>query len=175
MVFICYPPNKYKSHLFVYKNLGSLFGEYILLHLKYHSIIILFWCLQILRTLDQRNPHDTWRINYLALMTDMVISLTLHGSVRTDCSSFATLTLKYPGCLGSARTIILLLSIATTSDMVGRSAAFSCTHSNAMLMHLMISFSAGWYLETNDSSMSSCHLPSPHSDHACMEFQEQYR
>jgi hypothetical protein len=33
----------------------------------------------------------------------------------------------------------LLLSIATTSNMVGRSAAFSCTHSNPMFMHLLIS------------------------------------
>jgi hypothetical protein len=50
--------------------------------------------------------------------------------------------LKYAGCLGSATIIavsLLRLSIATTSAMVGRSVAFSCTHNNAILMHLVIS------------------------------------
>jgi hypothetical protein len=47
--------------------------------------------------------------------------------------------LKYAGCFGLTRMIDLLLSIATTSDMVGRSVAFSCTHNNAMFIHLIIS------------------------------------
>ena len=71
----------------------------------------------------------------------MVISLILHDSVAVvDVTSFPTLTLKYAGCLGSARIVVVsALSIATTSAMVGRSAAFSCTHNNAMLMHRIIS------------------------------------
>jgi hypothetical protein len=76
---------------------------------------------------------------YLPCGLDIVISLALHGSADVDCSSFATLTWKYAGCLGSGRTMLALLSIATTSDIVGLSAAFSCTHSSAMFMHLIIS------------------------------------
>ena len=70
----------------------------------------------------------------------MVISLILHDSVAVvDVTSFPTLTLKYAGCLGSARIIVSLLRIETTSAIVGRSVAFSCTHNNAMLMHRIIS------------------------------------
>lgn len=68
----------------------------------------------------------------------MVTSLTLHDSIIVDTSSFVILVWKYAGCLGSARVMLSLLSIATTSDMLGLSAAFSCTHNNAMLMHLIV-------------------------------------
>lgn len=70
---------------------------------------------------------------------DVVVSLIIDVSVTIEVSSVVTLTWKYAGCLGSGRVILSLLSITTTSDMVGRSAAFSCTHSNATLMHLIIS------------------------------------
>jgi hypothetical protein len=79
--------------------------------------------------------------------------------------------LEYAGCLGSATIIavsLLRLSIATTSAMVGRSVAFSCTHSNAILMHLVIS--AEWLLGTKDASTRSIHLPSSHNCHACMQY-----
>lgn len=77
--------------------------------------------------------------NYLPHGSDNVTSLTLHGRTTVDPSSSVTLTLKYAGCLGPGRVILSLLSIATTCDIVGRSTAFSCTHSRAMLIHLIIS------------------------------------
>ena len=57
---------------------------------------------------------------------------TLHDTVVAvvDASSFPTRTLKYAGWFGLDRILVLLLSIATTSNMVGRSTAFSCTQSN---------------------------------------------
>ena len=85
-----------------------------------------------------------------------------------DASSFPTLTLKYAGCLGSAGIIVSLLSIATTSTMVGRSIAFSCTHNSAMLMPFIIS--TEWVLGTKDASTRSAHLPSSHSCHAYKKF-----
>jgi hypothetical protein len=79
------------------------------------------------------------KINYyLPRGLDIVTSLALHCSADVDASSLATRTLKYAGWLGSGSTMLALLSIATTSVMVGLSTAFSCTHNNAMLMHLII-------------------------------------
>ena len=99
----------------------------------------------------------------------MVTSLMLQESVAVmDASSFPTLTLKYAGCLGSARIIVSLLRIATTSAIVGRSFAFSCTHNNAMLMHRIIS--TEWLLGTKYASTRSAHLPSSHSCHAYKKF-----
>lgn len=95
----------------------------------------------------------------------MVTSLiVLHVPTVDDSSFFVTLTWKYAGCLGSSRTILSLLSIATTFDMVGRSTAFSCTHNNAMLMHLNIHDDCQFV--TNDASRSSSHLSSDHNFHA---------
>ena len=106
---------------------------------------------------------------YLPHAMDSVASLALYGSaVVKASSSFATLTWKYPGCLGSGRATLLLLSIATTSDMVGLSVAFSCTHSNAMLMHLIISDVQP--LAANDESTSANHLRSCHKCHAYEKF-----
>ena len=107
---------------------------------------------------------DTIKI-YLGVVTDMVISLMLDDLVVVDASSFPTRTLKYAGCFGSARILVLLLSIATTSNMVGRSTAFSCTHSNPMFMHLINS--SEWCMGTNEASTSSLHLPSSYNCHAC--------
>ena len=101
----------------------------------------------------------------------MVISLTLLCRVAENACLFSTLRLKYPGCFGSTRTMVLLLSIVTTSNMVGRSAAFSCTHSSAMFMHLITS--AESRKGTNDASMSSLHLPSLYNCHACLQFHHQ--
>jgi hypothetical protein len=56
-----------------------------------------------------------------------------------DASLLTALKLKYVGCLGLSRIIVSQLSIATTSNMVGRSIASSCTHNNAMLITLIIS------------------------------------
>lgn len=80
------------------------------------------------------------------------MSLTLHGITAVRDSSFLILTWKYAGWLGSGKGILSLLSIATTSDMVGRSAAFSCTHNSAMLMHLMIP--DVWHPASSDASTS---------------------
>ena len=102
---------------------------------------------------------------YLPCGLDIVTSLALHGSADVNASSLAILTWKYAGCLGSGRTMLVLLSIATTSDMVGLSAAFSCTDSSAMFMHLIIS-SVWWLSATNDASTSSSHVPSLHNCHA---------
>ncbi|BAS72540.1 Os01g0535650 [Oryza sativa Japonica Group] len=99
----------------------------------------------------------------------MVTSFTLHSSrsIADDASPFLTLTLKYAGCLGTGRLTPSLLSIATTSDMVGRSAAFSCTHSNAMLTHFIISGASTRQSVNRTTSMSLSHLPSVHSCQAC--------
>ncbi|WVZ92601.1 LOW QUALITY PROTEIN: hypothetical protein U9M48_038650, partial [Paspalum notatum var. saurae] len=101
---------------------------------------------------------------------DIVASLALHDSVIVDveASSLATLTWKYPGCVGSGRAMLSLPSIATTSDMVGLSVAFSCTHNNAMLMHLIMSMVQP--LTATDASMSSYHLCWFHSCHAYKKF-----
>jgi len=106
--------------------------------------------------------------NYLGVVTDMVISFILHDSVAVvGASSFPTLTWKYGGFLGSARIVVVsVLSMETTSAMVGRSAAFSCTHNKAMLMHRIIS--EDWLLFTNDASTISIHLSSSHNCHACL-------
>lgn len=106
--------------------------------------------------------------HYLGIVIDIVILLILHDSRAADGPSFPSLTLKYAGCLGLAMIIVSLLNIATTSDMVGRSHAFSCVQSNAMLMHLIIS--CGWFLGTNDASTRSVHLPSSHNCHAYFKF-----
>ena len=77
--------------------------------------------------------------NYLPCRADIVTSLTSDDSTtEDDASSTPTLTWKYAGCLGSGRAILSVDSIATTSDMVGLSTAFSCTHNNAILIHLII-------------------------------------
>jgi hypothetical protein len=102
---------------------------------------------------------------YLPLGVVIVTSFMLHGSAPADASSFVTLTWKYAGCLGSGRLILSLLSIATTSDVVGLSAAFSCTHSRAMLTHLIIANVQ--QSVTNDASASWSHLFSFHDCHAC--------
>lgn len=121
--------------------------------------------------LRRNKAHNTKRRKkkpYLPVVADMVMPLILLGRAATDVSSFPTLIrLKYAGCLGSTRTMVLLLSMATTSNIVGRSAAFSCTHSSAMFMHLIISAESG--LGTNDVSMSSIHLPSWYNCHACLQ------
>ena len=109
---------------------------------------------------------------YLPYAMDTVSSLALYGSAVVKASSFATLTWKYPGCLGSGRVTLLLLSIATTSDMLGLSVAFSCTHNNAMLMHLIIS--SVQPLAAIDASTSANHLRSPHKCHACEKFMMDY-
>lgn len=92
-----------------------------------------------LKLTHAKTSHLEKKDYYLPRGLDIVTSLALRGSADVDASSFATLTWKYAGCLGSRRTMLVLLSIASTSDMVGLSTAFSCTHSNAMLMHLIIS------------------------------------
>ena len=113
------------------------------------------------------NSNHMGQTNYLAVVIDMVISLILRDTVLVvDSSSFPTRTLKYAGWFGLAKILALLLSIATTSNMVGRSAAFSCTHNNPMFMHLMISVE--WCMGTNEESMSSLHLPSSYNCHACL-------
>ena len=65
--------------------------------------------------------------------------------------------------------MLALLSIATTSVMVGLSTAFSCTHNNALLMHLIIISNAWWHSTISDASTSWSHLPSLHSCHAYRE------
>lgn len=105
--------------------------------------------------------------SYLPSTTDTVTSLRLHGSTAMDTSSAVTLTWKYAGCLGSDRFKLSFLIIATTSDMVGRSAAFSCTHNKAMLIHLIISNI--WESVPNDVSTSWGHLSSFHNCHDCMQ------
>lgn len=72
--------------------------------------------------------------NYLAVVVDMITSV-----VVPDASSLPTLRWKYGGCLGSRWIMVSPLNIAITSNMVGRSDAFSCTHKSAMLRHLIIS------------------------------------
>ena len=74
---------------------------------------------------------------YLPFRIDIVTSLTLHGPVVVDDSS--SIVIVTSGCFGSGSVILSLLSMAPTFDMVGRSAAFSCTHNSAMLTHLIIS------------------------------------
>ena len=81
------------------------------------------------------------KINYyLPRGLDIVTPLALHCSADADADAYslATRTWKYAGWLGSGSTMLALLSIATTSVMVGLSTAFSCTHNNALLMHLII-------------------------------------
>jgi hypothetical protein len=108
---------------------------------------------------------------YLGVVIDMVISSKLHDLlVVDDASWWLTLRLKYAGRLGSHSFIVSLFSIATTSNMVGRSAAFSCTHRSAMITHLVIS--AGWLCGINDASIRSVHLSSSHNCHACLKFPE---
>ena len=96
---------------------------------------------------------------------------TLHDTVVAvvDASSFPTRTLKYAGWCGLARILVLLLSITTTSNIVGRSTAFSCTQSNPMFMHLIIN-SSEWCMDNNEASTSSLHLPSSYNCHVCLEF-----
>jgi hypothetical protein len=113
--------------------------------------------------------HKAQRKNYLVVEVDSHNINVEHGSVVVhDASSFPALRLKYAGYLGSCWIIVLLLSIAITSSMVGRSDAFSCTHKSAMLMHLIIS--ADSPLGSNDTSTSSVHLPSSHNFQACSNF-----
>lgn len=102
--------------------------------------------------------------NYLPHRIDIVTSLRLGDSRAVDASSFVTLMWKYAGWLGLGSVIFSLLSITTTSDIVGRSAAFSWTHSNAMLMHLII-WNACNSVD-NEASKSSTHLSSFHNCHA---------
>jgi hypothetical protein len=80
----------------------------------------------------------TRKKKYYLGVTHIVMPLILDDSGAVEESSFPTLTLIYAGCLGTSKIIVSLLSIETTSPMVGRSTAFSCTHNNAMLMHLLI-------------------------------------
>jgi hypothetical protein len=77
--------------------------------------------------------------NYLPSTADIVISLTLDDTTTVDGSPFVTLRLKNAGCFSSGKVTLPLLSMATTCDMVGRSAALSCTQSRAMLIHLIVS------------------------------------
>ena len=120
-------------------------------------------------THENPNIYETKLLHYyLPCVLDIVASLILYVSAIVDASSFATLAWKYPGCLGSGRAMSSLPSIATTSDVVGLSIAFSCTHSNAMLMHLIISTVQPFV--ANDISTSSGHLCSFHSFHAYENF-----
>jgi len=102
--------------------------------------------------------------NYLPHRVDIVTS-TLDGSTIADGSSIPTLTWKYAGCLGSGRAILSLDSIVTTSDMVGLSTAFSCTHNNAILKHLLIC--SVWHSAPNEVSTNSSHNLSFHNCHDC--------
>jgi hypothetical protein len=94
----------------------------------------------------------------------MVTSLKLHGTTTlNDSCTFDTLRLKNAGVLGSGRVTLSLFNIETTSDMVGRSSALSCTHISAMLMYLLAS--DVWTSLAIDDSISSSQLPPSQTCH----------
>jgi hypothetical protein len=106
------------------------------------TLIISFFIL-IYNFRDETEKAPEWTTttieNYLPSTAEIVTPLTLDATTTVDGSSFVTQRLKNAGCFGAGRVTLLLLSIATTPDMVGRSAALSCTQSRAMLIHLIIS------------------------------------
>lgn len=99
--------------------------------------------------------------------SDMGESSTEHiSSFKFDLisSSFSLVLFEKAGLFGLAIGVVSFLSIDDTSNMVGLSLAFSCTHNKAVCMHLnnlhdeFVSSSAG--------SMNSMPFSCSHSSYA---------
>lgn len=79
---------------------------------------------------------------YLASISDIVISLQeqVYDLFSDTCSSILTVSfVKNAGGFGAGSRMVSFKSMETTSGMVGRSVAWSCTHNSPTCMHLITS------------------------------------
>ena len=123
-----------------------------------HSISKEFECFK-LKKLCNLKCYRPCTIEIDAWFTEQISVMLLIWFTFTTVPTF-----KKPGCLGQGRATLSLLSIVTTSDMVGLSAALSWTQRRAMLMYL----SATCIEDTSSSrgSTKSDPLSLVHNSHA---------
>lgn len=91
-----------------------------------------------LATTTQRKSVSS-SIDYLGLNSDTVTSLTEIEVFDEDPLSLTTLPTENAGRVGLGRVTVSLASMWTTLDIVGLSAASSCTHNRPMCTHFRIS------------------------------------
>lgn len=112
---------------------------------------------------DEAKNHNRWRWHHLPSRLVIVIPFREKDPSWPSVSVGSTMERK-AGCLGSGKVMLSLVSIAMTSFIVGRSAAFSWTHIRPTWVHLSTLCSG--YASRDDGSTRSDHLPSFHNSHA---------